>query len=967
MVQEGRDIFRVEHCTRCPQLVECRHNIINGSGKPSASILIIGQSPDEVAEQNNQPFMGRQGKLLQILMDLAGIPRSMTWRTQAVRCHTPDNRRPTDIELANCRPHLLEEIRSLQPKVIIALGEPALTVLYGMDGDAMLQYDADEKAFDLEFKQWQGALVAWEAARKALEGKRPKHEDGTWWLKPKRPKKPIKPKTQKKALKEISGHTLIQPDTGILMVPTFHPQYLMYGHWAECALVVQHFKKALRIARGEEVFEDLPNYATLKTVDDVAALRDYLLSDLAEMIYFDTETTGLEWKSAELLCISLAGQEGEGYVVPILHNNNGQLEWFWSTEDLAQVIAILKQIFGSDKPKCGHNMPFDMRLLERDAKDIWISAATAFGIHVAYPHIDTEIGHAVIAEGLPHNMTNVLAVHTTMPYYEDEIYRLSEGKKKMAKVKNGKLWQYSAADADGLPRMRKSIIKIAVEEGSDWLLINVVYPMIRVCRNMEDHGIPIDLDYFERLCEYYRIKKNEKERELYEGYPELDRFRWWVPADLQDVLFVKLKLPKSGRMTKAAKTCPVCKDPNEKCDKHDATGAAALADIYKLTKHPILLPIMELKKLDKMQSTYLDGGNGGWAKHIRPDGRIHPSYKISKVETGRLASSDPNVQNPPKGIHIHPYGPCKEGCPVKGPDLIAQRLNIDTQNAFRDIIRAQPGFGIMSVDWNQLEVWVLAYELAERFHDSTLLDILLGGRDVHTVMGRMLWPEVDPDMSEAQWRVIHKDLRDKAKTFVFGLAYGLTIFGIVQRTGLSEEEAKSLLNRFFELVPGLQKYFKYIHDSLLYKGFIMNRFLRRRHGMHAAIMKAMGADFDLEAYNREGVNMPIQSGGSDLHSVVSAITDAWQPLKDRQCYAIQSMHDSLAFEFYWPDDDYALQTAWMIKNLWETTARNLICPDGKPLNWQTLVECDWGLTLGTPTHHLSATGVMKGPEPNAHV
>lgn len=946
----------VTSCFLCPALAACRHNIVNGEGKPGASILIVGQAPNETDDSYNRPFVGRHGKLLQLLLQGAGIPLSMTYRTNAVRCLSPGNRRPTDTEIAACRPYLIEEIRALKPAVIVALGEPALTSLYSMDGSAMLEYAELQKQYEADLKACNIETEAWMFRRTVAAGKQPKHDDGTKWLKPKRPRRPIKPKTSKKALKDIAGHTLIQPDTGIPMVASYHPSYLMRGHYNESTLVIDHLKKAKRIAEGTQTYGSLGDYMTIKTVEQLEALADYLLSDAVDTIYFDTETTGLKWKSDELLCISIAGTRDEGYVVPILHNpGTGVPELFWSLDDVDRVIELLKRIFGSKKPKCGHNVLFDMRMLERDANNPWITAATAFGIRINGKIRDTELMHHSLAESLPHNMTAVLT-NTDMPFYEDDIGKYSMGKKRMAKVPNDILWKYSAADADGLPRIEEVLYPRMEAEGVDWVMENITYPMLRVCRNMEDRGVPINVEYFERLCRFYQDEEERLEETLWHVNPELGKFRWWVSNDLRDVLFKQLGLPPSGRMTKASKGCEDCK--NEECELHDQTGADALKDIYEATKHPLLPIIMGLKKLRKMRDTYLDGGKGGWARHIRNE-RIHGTYKISRAETGRLASADPNMQNPPKGIHIHPAGgTCKD---PKCKAFYINNYGIDTTNAFRDIIEAPRGKGIMNVDWNQLEVWVLSYELAERFGDSTLLDILLSGRDVHTVMGRMLFPDIDPEMSEAQWRVVHKDLRDKAKTFVFGLAYGLTVFGIVQRTGMSEDEAKYLLNRFFQLVPGLKKYFAYVRKSMLEHGYVTNRFLRRRHG-EPSLIKAMGDDIALEASFREDINMPIQGGGSDLHSAASAITDSWKALQDRGCYAIMSVHDSLLFEFDWPNDEYALQTAWMIKNLWEETAKNMLTPEGKRLGWQCIVEADWGPTFGTPTWHLSADGAVKGPE-----
>ena len=242
----------VTGCELCARLVACRKHIVNGAGRPSAKIMFVGQNPDMDSDEGGRPFLGKQGKLLRLLCDSAGISPVQVFRTNAVRCRAPGNAKPKKDEILNCRPFLLEEIKALNPNVIVALGEIAVQTLYSLSDGSEFGGELYDWASTCEalVSGWQAEVEIWNTLSKAQ--RLTAYPDG----KPRKPKLPLKPKPPKAthtAVRDVAGHTLIQPDTGIPLIATYNPNFLIKNQWHMCELVVSHFEKARRVAeRGEE-------------------------------------------------------------------------------------------------------------------------------------------------------------------------------------------------------------------------------------------------------------------------------------------------------------------------------------------------------------------------------------------------------------------------------------------------------------------------------------------------------------------------------------------------------------------------------------------------------------------------------------------------------------------------------------------------------------------------------------------
>ncbi|KKL60912.1 hypothetical protein LCGC14_2200580, partial [marine sediment metagenome] len=602
----------------------------------------------------------------------------------------------------------------------------------------------------------------------------------------------------------VMGFTLYNDELpGIPIIGTYHPSYVMRGNWGQVALVLSHFRKAKRIAEADEWKEELGSYMGVTTLEELRALRDYLLGPEIEMLAVDTETTGLSFMDDELLCISFSGERGTGYSVPILHRGERTVmkvkgrgenrkevpekEWYpaayWSKEELSEVIAILEEILSSDKPKGGQNLPFDLKMLERVVGQAAIKAQTAFGFHVNNVAHDTLAQSSLVSEASPASLTTLISYWTEMPYYESNI---APYKSKMWHLSDKELHEYGGADVDGVQEVHHVLLPKLQEEGSMWTYDNISVPLIRCATRMAERGVYIDMDYFNRLGLYYKDRIDAQKGELAKVLGrEVEKPTYY--KTVQKILFEELGLPLTRRAQDGAlENCDKCKKTWSPCSpKHAATGADDLVELNERSPHPVLSVFIGIRQSEKFSSTYLDGGkSGGFLAHIKEDNRIHGSWTVA-AKTGRFTCTEPNLMNPPKEVKID-----------------SDEYGIHSKDAIRSMFIAPPGYGLFNADWSQAEVWVMAYESG----DEILLGLLQEGADIHAYVARELCKlgvsskfsktDVDEDLSLEQWKAAHLDLRGKGKTFVFGMNYGLTIEGAAERLSCSKEEAAPLLTHY---------------------------------------------------------------------------------------------------------------------------------------------------------------------------
>lgn len=874
-----------QDCQRCPRLVASRRCVVNSRGI-GRRVYICGQNPGQEEDEQGKCFVGRSGHVLASLAKLAGLSLQDATVGNAVRCHSPGNSAPKKEEIAACRTYLEDEIREIQPDLIVALGATALESLYG-----------------------------------------------------------------KVPLGTVAGQTLYWQDgelaEGVVPIPllaTYHPAAIL-RNWALAPLVLTHFEKAARILNGTQPEEGLGRYKTIKTIPELETLRDYLAE--CDVVTLDTETVGTEWKDDELLCISFSGEPGEGFVVPILGQGIQSLD-FWEGK-YPDVIRIVGEILSSPVPKGLQNAPFDMRFLERSSDQPFITAATAFGWHVKNLHHDTMQYHKVLHEEMPkeskpNELTRLTAIYTGVPYYEEDVRIQSKNKTRMDLVDNDVNWSYAAADADIVQRLIPPLRAEVEEEGMGWVMDNITIPMIRVCQNMTVRGILVDRPYFDRLSKYYAEQIRETERELYTYAGE---FNPNSPQQVQDVMFNRLGLPKTGRKTGAARECVDCAAGT--CEKHEQTGKDALTELVNTTGHPFVSCLKRYRELSKIRGTYLDGSDkntdGGFVQHIRTDRRIHSEFKVGGAESGRLASVSPNTQNLPKEIKIEEWG---------------------EEEAFRSCFVAPDGYVLMEADWSQLEVYVNCYLAG----DKDFLDVLHSGVDVHTYVGRKIpWSghpfPLDPELNDSEWKSTHDGLRRKAKDLVFGSQYALTVAGVMERWNCDETEAQRMLDLYFDLRPRLRDYIDQIRQKVLSGETLVTPFGRRFHFPQIPLLKSAQAGAgktlyhicrtEMEAVVREGINRPTQATGSDLHSL-SHIWTEHTPILEGRMRPNLAVHDSVIGEASAPAQDFVIDTAWKVKEHWQRIAKDTRLPDGSLLGYEIPVDLKWGRTWGRMHNKLTPRG-----------
>jgi len=574
--------------------------------------------------------------------------------------------------------------------------------------------------------------------------------------------------------------------------------------------------------KGQEHFCK-ENYHTVDDENELARLVKKL--EKAKVIAVDTETDSVDEMSANLVGISLAYEECDAFYIPIRHREGKQLS-------LEVVKKHLSPIFSGKIPKVGHNIKFDYVILRNAGFELTpISFDTMIAAYLLNPNARSQRLDELAFSELGIEMSKI-----------DSLIGRGKDQLTFDQVEIDKATLYAAEDADMSLRLYHHLQDEMEEGGFLDLMDKIEAPLIPVLAQMEMNGVRLDIEILAKLSKKFATRISVLEKEIYKDAD--GEFNIASPAQLQKVLFERLKL-------------------QEKIEKNSlkrlssggySTGAEELEKLRDI--HPIINRITEYRELSKLKNTYIDT----LPKMINErTGRIHTSFNQTIAATGRLSSTNPNLQNIP----------------------IRSEVGQDIRRAFI----ADNGYSIISADYSQIELRVIAH-IAD---DKTMKKAFLSGQDIHNSTAMKVY-----NVSEKEVTV---DMRRNAKVVNFGIVYGVSAHGLARQSSLNYEEARDFINKYFETHPGIKSYMKQIVIDTREAGFAETIFGRRRY-----LPELNSANHILRAAaERMALNMPIQGTAADLIKLAMIEIQKELPGVSSKSMMLLQVHDELVFEV--PDAD----------------------------------------------------------------
>lgn len=575
---------------------------------------------------------------------------------------------------------------------------------------------------------------------------------------------------------------------------------------------------------GEEMKEiRLSTSYTLdvKLIDTEEKLQQ-LVKDLSKtkLIAFDTETTSIDPLRADLVGISLAVREGEGFYIPIGHKGEGnQLQ-------VEKVINALTPVMTDNAiRKVGHNIKYDALVLGN------------YGLTVSPLSFDTMIAEWLVDPasrnlGLKDMADSLLGISMT---HIEELIGRGKSQINMAAVPIASAAPYAAADAEVTLRLVPIIEKRMEERNCTKIFEEIEMPLVPVLIRMEREGITIDTDFFKKFSGEIgeRLLEIEAEVHDYVGHS----FNLNSTQQLANVLFKDLKLEPPDRGKKTA-------------SGHYSTSAAVLDELKG--KHPVVDLLLEYRELAKLKSTYLDA----LPLQVNPrTGKVHTSFNQTGSVTGRLASSEPNLQN------------------------IPTRTELGRQVRLGFV--ASEGHTLLSVDYSQIELRIVAHMAGDR----AMLDAFREGQDIHATTAAAIY--------NIPLKDVNKEQRRHAKAINFGLIYGMSAFGLSRSTDFTLGEAENFVKDYFEHFPGVKKYLDNIRSLAARQGYVETMLGRRRYFPNLANPVNM---MMRNREEREAINAPIQGTAADIMKIAMIKVDEALRASKLGARLILQVHDELVLE-----------------------------------------------------------------------
>ena len=566
-------------------------------------------------------------------------------------------------------------------------------------------------------------------------------------------------------------------------------------------------------AKFESIKTTQHEYKLVENEEELHKLCDFFITK--EAVSIDTETTSTDAISAELVGLSFSVEENKAFYVPIPANN----------EEAIKYVQIFKPLYESDKiMKIGQNIKYDYEVLSR------------YGITLQGKMFDTMIAHYLIQPELHHNMDYM--AETLLSYQTIHIEELlgPKGKKQknMRDLSPTDIYEYAAEDADITLRLKNVLEPRLKELGVEELFWNIEMPLVRVLADMELNGVCLDTEALQDTSKIFTERMKQYEQEIYKEAGE--EFNISSPKQVGDILFGKMQILDKPKKTKTGQY---------------VTSEEVLQSLE--SKNPIVRNILNYRGMKKLLSTYIDA----LPKLINPrTGHIHTSFNQALTATGRLSSSDPNLQNIP--------------------------VRTDDGKEIRKCFIPEEGCLFFSADYSQIELRIMAH-LSE---DENMMEAFREGHDIHRATAAKIW-HVDIDkVTDAQ--------RKKAKQANFGIIYGITTYGLAQRMDIPNSEAKELIEGYFRTFPKVQAYMEQAKEEARAKGYAETLFHRRRYLADINSRNATVRGFA----ERNAINAPIQGTEADIIKV--AMVRIWERFKKEgiRSKMILQVHDELNFSVY---------------------------------------------------------------------
>lgn len=551
-------------------------------------------------------------------------------------------------------------------------------------------------------------------------------------------------------------------------------------------------------------------YHLVDNQEEMVRIVDFFRT--VEILSLDTETTSTVAIDAELVGLSFATVPHEAYYVPIPADR----------AEAQKIVELFRPVYESTSIlKVGQNLKYDLEVLRN------------YGIHLQGPMFDTMIAHYLIQPELRHNMDYMAEayLHYQTIHIDELIGPKGKGQRSMRDLAPEAVYEYAAEDADITLQLKNHLEPLLTEQGADRLFHEIEMPLMPVLAEMEMNGVCIDTASLAETSSQLTNRMHDIEARIYELAGE--QFNIASPRQVGDILFGKLKIVDKPKKTKTGQY---------------VTSEEVLQQLRH--KHEIVDKILQHRGLKKLLGTYIDT----LPRLINPrTGHIHTSFNQTITATGRLSSSDPNLQN----------------IPVRGED----------GKEIRKAFVPEPGCLFFSADYSQIELRVMAHLSG----DKNMIEVFREGKDLHAATAANIYKKPINEVT--------RDERSKSKRANFGIIYGITVFGLAERLDIERSEAKQLIDGYFDTFPQVHDYMEQAKAKAREQHYVTTLFGRRRYLPDINSQNAVVRGFA----ERNAINAPIQGTAADIIKV--AMIRIYQRFKAEglKSKMILQVHDELNF------------------------------------------------------------------------